>query len=105
MGRDMVESQQLIEKKMNDCEREEYLPKRCPESRRWVEVRYKRRWGMGPGGAPRTPECIRMHGWPVDSAGDSTVIGELGIQAVGPTPGRAAYLLSETGKPSAPRVF
>ncbi len=46
-----------------------------------------------------------MHDWPVDSAGDSTVIGELGIQAVGPTPGRAAYLLSETGKPSAPCVF
>ncbi len=88
---------------MNDCEREEYLPKRCPESRRWVEVRYKRRQGMGPGVAPRTPGW--MYDWPVDSAGDSTVIGELGIQAVGPTSGRAAYLLSETGKPSAPRVF
>ncbi len=96
----MVKLRQL---KANDCEREEYLPKRCSESRRWVEVRYKRRRGMGPGVAPRTPD--RLYGWPIDSAGDSTVIWELGIQVAGPMSGRAAYLLSETGKSSAPRVF
>ena len=58
--------------------------------------------GNGPGSRASNTSAV---GWPVDSAGDSTVIRELGIQAVGPTPGQAAYLLSETGKPSAPRVF
>ena len=47
----------------------------------------------------------RQPRWPVGGAGNSTVISEPGIK---PLPQRrevAAYLLSETGKQSTPRVF